>query len=129
MIESDIVKPSYRISITKTKWIRAERGGFLQFHVRPGDAVEKGTPLATNTNLLGEEQNVLLAPFGGVVIGMTTLPAVVPGEPVCNLGQVSRKNLHHRKRADLVSDGHPLAQVSSDLASNVLVVERQQTDA
>jgi predicted deacylase len=126
MIDATIVAPRYRINITKTKWVRAERGGFLQFHVHPGDPVEKGTPLATNTNLLGEEQNVLVSPFRGVVIGMTTLPAVVPGEPVCNLGQVSQKNLSQRQQAHSNGDGHPLSQVSTDLASNVLVVDREE---
>ena len=57
---------------------------------RPGDIIEKDQPLATNTTLLGREQSMLHAPFDAVVIGMTTLPAISPGEPVCNLGRLSK---------------------------------------
>ena len=84
-------RPSARPSSSSSrrpKWIRAERGGFLQFHIKPGDIVEKDQPLATNTTLLGHERSTLHAPFDAVVIGMTSLPAVSPGEPVCNLGKL-----------------------------------------
>lgn len=88
MLDGEPESPRYRTVIEKTKWIRAERGGFLRFHVKPGDVVDAGQPLATNTNLLGHDRNVLHAPFGSIVLGMTTLPAVCPGEPVCCLGKL-----------------------------------------
>lgn len=121
MIDAEPIAPAYRITITQTKWIRAERGGFLKFHVRPGDMVEKGAAIASNTNLMGEMQNTLTAPFTGVIIGMTTLPAVAPGEPVCNLGHVPLAQQKIRHRADAGDNGRPLSQVSVDLASNLLV--------
>ena len=82
--------PDYQLVIEKSKWVRAERGGFLQFHVQPGDVVTKDQPIATNATLLGREQNVMHAPFDAVVIGMTTLPAISPGEPICNLGRLPK---------------------------------------
>jgi predicted deacylase len=88
MLDGEAERPNYQVVIEKSKWVRAERGGFLQFHVNPGDIVEKDSPLASNTTLLGREQNVLHAPFDGVVIGISTLPATSPGEPVCNLGKL-----------------------------------------
>lgn len=115
MIDARVQPPLYQAVVKRSTWIRAETGGLLDYHVAPGDIVERGQPLATNMTLLGEEQNVLSAPFGGVVIGMTTLPAVMPGDPVLHLGQIvggyrkivkaiagsSSKNLHNRTRTEL----------------------------
>ncbi len=123
MIDIPVSKPRFQVVIEKSKWIRAEHGGFLQFHIKPGDMIEKGQPLATNTTLLGDEKNMLHAPFDGVVIGMTSLPAISPGEPICNLGKLPAGF----KPADLTkmrSDDDGLEQrVSDELGSNVLVVE------
>ena len=109
--------------IEKTKWIRAELGGFMRFHIKPGDIVEKGQPLATNTTLLGRERGTLLAPFNGVVIGMISLPSISPGEPVCNLGKLPKGYKPSQLRR-LRSEEDGLEQrLSEQLASNVLVVE------
>lgn len=123
MVEGKPETPEYQIVIERAKWLRAEKGGFLQFHVSPGDMVEKSQPLATNTTLLGREHSLVTAPFDGVVIGMSTLPAVSPGEPVCHLGElpdgVKPKVLHRQRVAE-----HGLGErVVEELASNVMVVE------
>ncbi len=121
MLDGNVKRPAYQIIIEKSKWIRAEHGGFMQFHIRPGDLVAKGQPLFTNTTLLGEEQNTLHAPFDAVVIGMTSLPAIGPGEAVCNLGKLPKgckpaELQLRRSEADGLGQ-----QVSEELASNVLV--------
>jgi predicted deacylase len=123
MIDSQVESPDFQIAIEKTKWIRATKGGFMQFHIAPGDIVDKDQPLATNTTLLGDERNVLHAPFDAVVIGMTSLPAISPGEPLCNLGRLP-KGLKPAELRKLRSQEDSLEQrVSEDLASNVLVVD------
>lgn len=123
MIDYAIERPHYQAVVRKSKWMRAERGGFLQFHVRPGEIVEKGQALATNTTLLGRERSTLTAPFHSVVIGMTTLPAVSPGEPICNLGELPDEMRPSEFRQSR-SEGDGLEErVSEELASNVLIVE------
>lgn len=123
MLSGDIKKPATQIVVEKTKWIRADRGGFMQFHVTLGEIVEKGQPLATNTSLLGHEQNTLFAPFDGVVIGMTTLPAISPGEPLCNLGNLP-KGVKPGKIRRLRSQAPGLErQITEDLASSILTVD------
>lgn len=123
MLSGDAESPAYQVIIRSSKWIRAERGGFLHFHVKPGDLIEKGQPVATNTNLLGEEHSMLHAPFDAVVIGMTTLPSVSPGEPVCNLGRLP-KGTRPSEFLKQRSDEHGLEErVAEELASNVLVTE------
>ncbi|MFK8113289.1 MAG: succinylglutamate desuccinylase/aspartoacylase family protein [Rubripirellula sp.] len=121
MIDGEVLRPERQVVIEKTKWIRAERGGFLQFHVRPGQAVEKDQALATNTDLLGHQNSSLVAPFNGVVIGMTTLPAVSPGEPVCNIGELPDDTRPSEIR-DSRSETQGLeTRTVTDLASNVFV--------
>lgn len=124
MFESSRNDPTYQIIIERSKWIRADYGGFLQFHVKPGDFIEKDEPLATNTTLMGQKQNTLYSPFNAVVIGMTTLPAVSPGEPICNLGMLP-KGVKLAEIKMLRNDDKSLEhQVTEDLASSILVVEK-----
>lgn len=126
MIESQTEKPPYQVVIQQSKWIRAEQGGFLHFHFKPGDLVEKGQPLATSTTLLGEEQGTLHAPFNGVIMGMTSLPSISPGEPICHLGKLPKKAVP-RKLSKLRAKKDSLEQqVLEELGSSVLVVEPTQ---
>jgi predicted deacylase len=112
-----------------TKWIRAESGGFLQFHVAPGERVCAGQPLATNTSLLGRDLNTLSAPFDAVVIGMSTLPAVSPGEPVCLLGKLTSGDLATSAESKTHVSDQLHQRVQDELATNVMVVEPPLHDA
>jgi uncharacterized protein len=123
MLDGEPRSPDYQVIVTRSKWIRAERGGFLRFHVNPGDIVEKGQELATNTTLLGRERNRLHAPFDAVVMGMTTLPAISPGDPVFNLGKLPRGTKPGGLRRMRAEEDGLEERVLEDLASNVMVVE------
>lgn len=129
MIAGEIESPDYQVVVERSKWVRAESGGFLQFHVKPGDVVEKDQPLSTNTDLLGHEQGVLTAPFDAVVVGMTTLPAVSPGEPVCHLGQLPKGVKPSSMRRDRRKEDGLELQLVSELSSNVMVVEPDTANA
>ena len=123
MLDGPAQRPAYQVIIEKSTWIRADKGGFLKFHIKPGDLIEKDQPLATNTTLLGDERSVLRAPFDAVVIGMTSLPAISPGEPVCNLGKLPAGTLPadlRRLRAEKDDLGQRL---SEEIGANVLVVD------
>ncbi len=116
MIDAPATPPAYHLVADKTRWVRASRGGFLRFHVAPGDIIERGDLIATNTSLTGKEFNTLKAPCDGIILGMTTIPTVAPGDPVCHLayasdGSLSKaakghaaagpETLHERTRGDL----------------------------
>ncbi len=124
MIDGAGESPDYQVVVEKSKWVRADRGGFLQFHIQAGDVVEKGQPLATNTTLLGCEHSVISSPFDGIVMGMTTLPAVKPGEPICNVGRLPKKTKPAALRALRRREQGLEDRLIEDLASNVLVVDR-----
>lgn len=122
MINQQPESPDYQVTVKRSKWIRAEKGGFLEFHVKPGEVVEKGQPLTTNTNLLGRDRHTVLAPFNGIVIGMTTLPSISPGDPICNLGQLPKKIKASDLRQLRVKESGLEERVVEDLASNVTIV-------
>ena len=128
MIDGEIDRPETQVVIESTKWVRADRGGFLQFHVRPGQVVDKDQPLATNNSLLGHEKSLMVAPFSGVILGMTTLPAVSPGEPVCHVGRLEADSHAYELRENRAEAKSLERKTVKDLASNVLVVKRESDE-
>lgn len=122
MIEGDPDVPENQVRLKHTKWVRAEHGGFMDMHVSPGSTVVKGQPLATNSSLVQEDHNRLEAPFDGIVIGMTTLPAVQPGEPVIHLGKLaSPKTARRVEKQTQADDMQRTAQ--EHLSTNMQVTE------
>ncbi len=121
MVDGEIVEPAYQAQVRRTKWIRADLGGILQFHAAPGDVVEAGQPLATNTSLLGAENRILYSPADGVILGMTTLPAVSPGDPVCHLAMPRKKIARIRQARDRAPEECLHERVRDDLATSVAV--------
>ncbi len=123
MLETAPESPEYQVVVKKSKWIRAEKGGFLEFHVKPGEVVEEGQALTTNTNLLGRDRYTVYAPYNGIVIGMTTLPAISPGDPICNLGRLPTKIKPSELRRLRVKEHGLEERVVEELSSNLLIVE------
>lgn len=124
MVRGEVVKPTYRMVAEDTKWIRADEGGFLRFHVHPGDMVVAGQPLATNTSLAGRDLNTIVAPRDAIVLAMTTLPAVSPGDPVAHLAYSSEAAMRKMERAlDKLPEDSLLSRLHDDLATNVMISE------
>ncbi len=114
----------FQAIVRDTTWLRAVHGGVLRFHVSPGDVVAKGQPVATNTDLVGRERNLLISSASGIVLGMTTLPAVKPGDPVCHIARLDAKQLQ-AVAASL--DDAPSARFREYLASSMSVEEHPDT--
>jgi hypothetical protein len=85
MFEFERVSPPFQMVVDDHRWIRAQRGGILNLHVKPGDIIEKGNVIAVNTKPFGTEVRRILAPHTGLVVGCTTVPMVIPGSAVCHL--------------------------------------------
>lgn len=126
MISGERVPPPFQAIIRKTQWLRATVGGILKFHIAPGEFVLEGQPIATNYSILGEEQNIITSPTCGIAIGMATMPAVKPGEPVCHIASISPKQLERFKRQLSNAKSDPYKQAQRDLATNVDVVEASE---
>ncbi|MGP1273472.1 MAG: succinylglutamate desuccinylase/aspartoacylase family protein [Phycisphaerales bacterium] len=129
MIEGGPVEPSFRAVCRKTEWLRADQGGILRFHVGPGEDVDRDQPVATVTTVLGRDLGVITAPGDGIVLGMTTMPSVVPGDPVCHLATVEG-GIDAIRRARRRSRGETLDErVRDDLATNLSLEEHDGSDA
>jgi len=125
LIRGEPQRPAYQTRIDTSTWVRASVGGILRFHVAPGQMVEAGQPIATNSSIIGREHNVLVAPADGVVLGMTTLPMVKPGEPVCHLALPKRPLQSMIKKIDAQSGRSLTQRVRRDLATNISISERE----
>jgi predicted deacylase len=99
MIAGEPVRPPFQVRIRKTTWVRAKVGGILRFHIRPGELVDAGQPIATNYTIFGKDPTVLASPVDGVVLGITTIPLVKPGEPICHVAVPTRRLSTLRKAA------------------------------
>ncbi|MEN0019313.1 MAG: succinylglutamate desuccinylase/aspartoacylase family protein [Planctomycetota bacterium] len=122
MVSGKPAEPEFRLETDATKWIRAERGGFLEFHVAPGDILAEGDAIATNADLTGVVSNVIRAPRAGVVIGMTTIPSVAPGDPVCHLAFSKSGVLNRMERTvDALEDDALYSRLRDELATSLRV--------
>ncbi len=122
MVQGKRIEPPYQVRIDKAKWVRAEVGGMLQFHVAPGDLVQKGQALVTKSNLYGRDQQGICSPADAVVIGMTTLPTVGPGDPVCHLAIPKKKDIENIRQAQERITGESLHErLRDDLSTSVAV--------
>ena len=66
------------------------------------------------------------SPHDGVILGMTTLPAVSPGNPVCHLA-IPRKKISRIRRALERAPEESLAErLRDDLATSLSVTERDE---
>lgn len=123
MLEGSVQPPPFQAIIRETGWLRAKVAGILKFHVAPGAFVEKGQSIATNYSILGKEQNTLKARSNGIILGMTTMPAVKPGEPICHIARLTAAQLtEFQSKLKLArKDPHNLA--TRHLATNMDVVK------
>lgn len=125
MVSGKPIRPAYQTRVRRSMWVRSEVGGILRYHVSPGDLIEAGQPLATNVTVFGREQSVLVSPINGIILGMTTLPMVKPGEPVCHLAVPGRSVKSMRRAIEGAASGKAQRRLMSDLASNFTVTEHE----
>ncbi len=124
MTDDPCQPPHYQIVVRATRWIRSESGGFLHFHVAPGDAVAEGQPVASGTTLLGLGHEIIRSPVAGIVLGMTTMPAVGPGDPVVHIALPETSAQHaslEESVGNLDSDDID-SRLREQLATNIVVV-------
>jgi len=121
MSDDEPLEDAQQIWIERSLWMRAESGGMVDFHVRPGDVVEQDQAVATSTDLFGRQQHVQRAPRAGIVLGMTTMPAANPGEPLIHLA-VSRMSAEEmRRRLSESPASRLLRRIHRDLATSIAV--------
>ena len=85
MLPGEPSPPRSRV-VGKFIWSRASQDGWWQPAVAAGDEVGEGRLLGTLSNLYGDVLEELYAPRDGVVLFLTTSPAVSTGGPLLGLG-------------------------------------------
>ncbi len=85
--------------------------------------------IATNTSLAGDQQNVIYSPFDAVVLGMTTLPATAPGDPICHLAKLESGPEGIEAIRRRLSGEHMHEQLLSDLATNLTIQRERETNS
>lgn len=120
----------HQMIVHSSSWVRAGNGGFLKFHVAPGETVQRDQPLATNTGLLGEEHETIISPHQGIVLGMTTMPAVSPGDPILHIAlpDTSKQFRSLEKSVDKMEDDALENQVRDHLATSITVEEHADVE-
>lgn len=126
MMSGSVTKPPYQALVRKTRWLRAEVGGIIRFHVSLGALVEAGQPIASNFSILGKQQSSLISPTDGIVLGLTTMPAIKPGEPVCHLAIISKRLQSIRRAIERMGSMNLHQRVRDDLATNISAVETNE---
>jgi predicted deacylase len=93
MMPGEPCSPPLRLSIDRTHWIRSRKGGILDLRVDLGQPLRRGQEISIHTNPFGRERSQLKAPRGGIVLGLTRLPLVHPGDAICHVACVGRREI------------------------------------
>lgn len=93
MLPGEVLQPPVRIEIARSTWLRAPEGGMIDLRVGLGEPVRRGQLLSVGTNPFGQERSQLTAPTAGIVLGLSRLPLVHPGDAVCHLARLPAATL------------------------------------
>jgi predicted deacylase len=88
MMPGEPASPPLRLWIERTRWIRSRKGGILELKVDLGAPLRRGQAISVNSNPFGRERSQLKAPCAGIVLGLTQLPLVHPGDAICHVARV-----------------------------------------
>ena len=81
----DISSELEQIEVSKTKWIRASRGGIFHLKVNLGEKVAKKQELGFITDAVGEYQVTVRASVEGIVLSYSLNPLVNQGDAIVHL--------------------------------------------
>ena len=87
MLPGDVTPPREDMrSVGRFVWLRSTEAGWWEPDVRAGDEVRAGASLGRMRNLFGDEVERIQAPEDGVVLFLTTSPAVAADGLLLGLG-------------------------------------------
>ncbi|MEZ4290174.1 MAG: succinylglutamate desuccinylase/aspartoacylase family protein [Myxococcota bacterium] len=83
-------RPSPVMAFLKTRWVRCDQGGILVSRVKLGEPVVAGQALGTISDPLSEEEETVVSPISGTVLGMAMDQVVMPGFAAYHIGYEER---------------------------------------
>jgi predicted deacylase len=78
-------KEAMPVVARSTSWVRAPSSGIVTANIKLGSRVRKDQSLATISTPLGDEEDLVAAPFDGIVIGQSKLPLAHEGDALFHL--------------------------------------------
>ncbi len=84
-----IAKP---VEATRSLWIRAPRGGLSLLSVKVGDSVQAGKRVGIVANPVGGEEEPIVTPIGGIVIGQSRLGVVNRGDALVHIAELGERD-------------------------------------
>jgi hypothetical protein len=93
MMPGEPALPPLRFLIDRTHWVRSQTGGILDLKVDLGQPLRRGQEISVNTNPFGREKSPLKAPHSGLVLGLTQLPLVHPGDAICHVARLTPREI------------------------------------
>lgn len=95
------------VVVKATSWVRANKSGIIHSAVPLGAVVKKNQVMACIIDPIGENEQKLLAPFEGIVIGSLNLPLVHTGDAIFHLASAERRQ-DLEDISDMVLAGNPM---------------------
>ncbi|MEM6407839.1 MAG: succinylglutamate desuccinylase/aspartoacylase family protein [Pseudomonadota bacterium] len=84
-----------------SKWLRAPIGGLFRSLRADGDLVREGDVLGAVSDPFGENEEIVKAPFEGIIVGRAVMPVVNEGDAVFHLARIASY-----RRAENILDDH-----------------------
>jgi predicted deacylase len=73
------------VEARSTSWVRAPSSGIVSWKAKLGASVSKDQKLAVISNPIGEQEDVVTAPFDGIVIGRSNIPLAHEGDALAHI--------------------------------------------
>lgn len=70
---------------TDRRWLRADTGGLVETAWGPYPIIREGETICRITDHFRTREEVVEAPFDGLLIGVRENPVAAPGHPLCHL--------------------------------------------
>jgi predicted deacylase len=93
-------RPPFQVIVKASEWVRTDKGGILDLHIRPGDLIYEGDLIGAILNPFGKTVIEVKAPWTGIVLGVTTAPLSNPGTGIAHVAKL-KKTLAHVERSVL----------------------------
>lgn len=104
MISLKRKSPKPSAVLRSTTWVRAPSSGIARMVAKLGDVVSKGDVLAYVGDAGGDDEEPMVAPLSGVIIGRANLPLVYEGEAIFHIGRTRQASLLE-EHMDALQDG------------------------
>jgi predicted deacylase len=101
LLPSSISKP---VLARSSYWVRAPAGGVLRSRVPTGSKIRAKGVLGTIADPFGDQEEIVTADDGGILIGRTNLPAVNQGDGLFHIARVIDPDLVEKAVQELRSE-------------------------